>query len=253
MVHNHLSIKYLRHATYLLYINEKTILIDPMLSPAGTLPAIPLTRNRLRNPLISLPVDAEEVTNVDAVLVTHHHVDHFDVAASQLLNKKTRLYCQPCDVDKFAAYGFSNVVEIKDFVNYEGIVIKRYETVHGKGLVNKILGKSSAYSFEFEDQQLFVTGDSLLTDELLGSISSFKPKHIVVNAGSAKMLIGDPITMTNEDVLELSKKFDAAGIIAIHMDAINHCRHSKTSLKALAKNSKQGNIKIPFEGQDLIL
>ena len=35
-----MKIQLIRHATHILYINNKKILIDPMLSPKGAMPAI---------------------------------------------------------------------------------------------------------------------------------------------------------------------------------------------------------------------
>ncbi|HEY0608197.1 MAG TPA: MBL fold metallo-hydrolase, partial [Chitinophaga sp.] len=85
------KIRLLRHSTLLLEINGKRILVDPMLSKKEALDPVPNAANSDRIPLVDLPVDDHELEtllqNIDAVLVTHTHRDHWDVAAQQLIPK----------------------------------------------------------------------------------------------------------------------------------------------------------------------
>src|SRR4249920_3338704 len=57
-----------------------------MLDDAGTSPPIEDTPNQVPNPLVPLPMPAEDVVrNLDAVVITHLHEDHFDETAARLL------------------------------------------------------------------------------------------------------------------------------------------------------------------------
>lgn len=51
-----------------------------MLAEKGTFPTFPETiRRHLFNPLVSLPTSIDNILDgVDAVIVTHLHLDHFD-------------------------------------------------------------------------------------------------------------------------------------------------------------------------------
>lgn len=73
-----ISVQHIRHATSILTINSKRILVDPMLSEVGELSPVPLTRNYRRNPLTPLPVPLHLFEDVDAILLTHRHFDHWD-------------------------------------------------------------------------------------------------------------------------------------------------------------------------------
>jgi L-ascorbate metabolism protein UlaG (beta-lactamase superfamily) len=74
-----MKVTLVRHATLLLESSVGRILVDPMLRAAGTWPPIENTADPRPNPLVELPLPAEEVLDgVDLCIVTHLHRDHFD-------------------------------------------------------------------------------------------------------------------------------------------------------------------------------
>lgn len=81
-----MKITQIRNATLKINYGGITFLIDPFLAPQGTYPPFPNTANQeLHNPTVPLPFPAEQLLPVDAVIVTHLHLDHFDPAAVELL------------------------------------------------------------------------------------------------------------------------------------------------------------------------
>ena len=92
-----MKITQIRNATLKIRYAGKTFLIDPMLSKKGELPAFgppelplfPASNNMNKNPLVDLPIPVEDIlAGVDAVIVTHLHMDHWDPAAIKLINKQ---------------------------------------------------------------------------------------------------------------------------------------------------------------------
>ena len=74
-----MNVQLIRNATLLLDSSHGRILVDPMLRAAGTSPPIENTPNPRPNPLVELPIPAEDVLDgVDLCIVTHLHLDHFD-------------------------------------------------------------------------------------------------------------------------------------------------------------------------------
>ncbi|NLO21043.1 MAG: MBL fold metallo-hydrolase [Syntrophomonadaceae bacterium] len=92
-----MKIQLIRHATMLIEINGRSILVDPMLSEAGKMAAVPGVANNSANPLVSLPVDPSSIIHADAVVVTHTHRDHFDDAAKEYLPSDSLIFCQTPD------------------------------------------------------------------------------------------------------------------------------------------------------------
>ena len=85
----------IRSATSIVTFAGKRFLIDPMLAKQGTYPAVPDTTSTGRgNPDCELPCPVDALFNVDAVIVTHLHFDHFDDAAAKLLPKTRPIFAQ---------------------------------------------------------------------------------------------------------------------------------------------------------------
>ena len=99
----------IRSATSIVTFANRRFLIDPMLSAQGTYPAVPDTTSTGRgNPDCDLPCPIQDLFNVDAVIVTHLHFDHFDKAAAELLPKTSVVFSERSggkDSQWFGLYG----------------------------------------------------------------------------------------------------------------------------------------------------
>ena len=102
----------IRSATSIVTFAGKRFLIDPMLAKQGTYPAVPDTTSTGRgNPDCELPCPVEDLFNVDAVIVTHLHFDHFDDAAAELLPKQLTVFSQNEEEAKIVRYIFNRYCE----------------------------------------------------------------------------------------------------------------------------------------------
>ena len=126
-----MEIRLIRHATWVVRLGGRTLLVDPMLSPPGAMPPIPNSPNDLRNPLVPLP--DFELTGVKAAVGTHTHPDHFDEAATERLPGDLHLLCQPEDEEKLRSSGFSDVRPVVDRYSWENVELVRTGGRHGTG------------------------------------------------------------------------------------------------------------------------
>jgi L-ascorbate metabolism protein UlaG (beta-lactamase superfamily) len=101
----------IRNATLMVEFAGKKFLVDPMLAEQGGWPGFEGTVNsHTPNPTVALPVSLRELLDVDAVIVTHTHLDHWDDAAKQLVPKDRLLFAQNRkDAQEIQAAGFRNV------------------------------------------------------------------------------------------------------------------------------------------------
>ena len=89
------SYQHIRNATGRLNYAGKTFLIDPMLAEKGRYAGFEGTLNsHLRNPLVELPMKAEDTfKDVDAIILTHTHEDHWDEVAQKIYLNPSKFLC----------------------------------------------------------------------------------------------------------------------------------------------------------------
>lgn len=246
-----MQIQLIRHATLLLDLGGKCILVDPMLSPAGAMPPIARSGDDRRNPLVPLPVDpAELVATVDAVLLTHLHRDHFDDLAAVLLPKDLPILCQPCDLGQLRERGFRDLRPVEGSVIWKGISVTRTGGRHGTGAVGLLMGTVSGFLIQAPGEPLlYVAGDTVWCSCVRKVLKEHRPDAVVLNAGGARFTHGGAITMTAEHVAQVCRTAAQAQIVAVHMDAINHCGLTREALRsALAGRGLADRVRIPADG-----
>lgn len=61
----------------------------------------------IRQPRVELPMSIEEIVNVDAVILTHFHPDHFDEFAAKALDKNIPFFVQnEFDFNMIKSFGY---------------------------------------------------------------------------------------------------------------------------------------------------
>lgn len=249
----------LRHATLLLTYKGRRLLVDPMLNPAGAVDPIADTPNQQRNPLVELPLDdaalAAMLGSVDAVLVTHTHGDHWDARARELLPPDLPLFCQPEDEERIRDAGFSTVYPISAAVEWEDIIAIRTGGEHGRGEMVARLGPVSGFVLQAEGEPtLYIAGDTVWCPVVAEVMADHEPDVVVVNAGAARFNTGGTITMTAEEVVEVAAARPTATVIAVHLEAINHCLQRRDELRAAVDAAGRGEqVLIPADGETLSL
>ncbi|WP_010246443.1 MBL fold metallo-hydrolase [Acetivibrio cellulolyticus] len=246
-----MKIHFIRHATMIIYYNNVKILVDPVLSPKNTISAVINVPNKKDNPLKDLPVSMDSIVDCDAVFVTHTHRDHFDDAAIKFLPKNITLFCQPKDEVKIKKFGFTNVIPVKDNFEWRNIKINRTKGKHGHFITALKMAPVSGFVISAPSEPVvYLTGDTIWCSHTKKTIEKYHPEIIVSNCGEARFARGKAITMDAEDILSICKKTPEAKVVAVHMDAWNHCRLSKEDLRNFkTKHSLNGQIFIPEEGE----
>ncbi|WP_297421018.1 MBL fold metallo-hydrolase [Clostridium sp.] len=248
-----MKIQLIRHATLIVTLNNKRILIDPLLSEAGSMDPVPDVPNQNYNPLVKLPLDINLIINCDAIIVTHTHRDHFDEAAASILPKSIPIFCQPEDEVKLQSYGFTEVHPIHTNYVWNEISINRTRGKHGHDELAEKMAPVSGFVISFSNEpSVYITGDTVWCEEVQEAIEKFKPNVVVCNCGSAQFGYGQPITMNSEDLYKLCHRYTNIEIVAVHMEAWNHCRLLRKDLKSfIESNNINNNIFILNDGEIL--
>ena len=125
-----MKITQIRNATQIIDYAGKTFLIDPMLAPKGTYPGFEGTVNsHVRNPMVELPLPLEDIIDVDAVLLTHTHPDHWDETAVNSIPKDKRIFVQhKSDEAILLQQGFTNVQIFCEETSANMVLQRRFNT-----------------------------------------------------------------------------------------------------------------------------
>ncbi|QSF47619.1 MBL fold metallo-hydrolase [Paenibacillus tianjinensis] len=248
-----MKIQLIRNAALWLEYGGITFLIDPMLSEKGVNPPIVNTENDRRNPLVPLPGPVQQWLAPDALLVTHLHQDHWDAAAVSLLPHDLPLLCQEGNQEQIAEQGFINITVVPDQqpLTFQGVTLTRIGGQHGTGSIGELMGKVSGFIFRAEGEPvLYLAGDTIWCEEVKEALDGHSPDIIIVNAGGARFVTGGHITMDDQDVVNVCRYAPAVSVIAVHMDAINHCMVTREMLKAcLEQENLLERVALPQDGE----
>ncbi|MFZ3578301.1 MBL fold metallo-hydrolase [Virgibacillus sp. DJP39] len=253
-----MKIHQIGNATILVEYAEKKFLIDPFLGKKGAYPPIPNSiRQDQNNPLVSLPTSVENIIqDIDAVIVTHLHSDHWDDAAKEALPKEIKLFSQnEEDATEIRNAGFQNVEVLQEDTVFKDIQLIKTKGEHGRGEILKLAGLVCGVVFKHKNEKtLYVAGDTVWYDEVQEVIDTHKPEVIVVNAGDNQFNEGGSLVMGKDDVYEVYKAAPNAKIISVHMEAVNHWTLSREELKNfIIEKGITSNVLVPDDGESYTL
>ncbi|HEY6645079.1 MBL fold metallo-hydrolase [Povalibacter sp.] len=249
----------IRNATVKIDYAGTTFLVDPMLADKGAYPGFPATYNsHLRNPLVELPIPLSTVMDVDAVIVTHLHPDHWDDAARRQLPKSTPIFVQnEQDAETVRKDGFTDVRVLANVGSFNGTRLIRVGGQHGTdqhmAKLGHLLGTVSGVVFERPDHaSLYIAGDTTWRPEVEAAIEKHRPDVVVLNTGYAHITGFDgSIIMGKEDLARARKLAPDAVLIGVHMDAVNHASQSRAELihYIAEQNLDATRTRVPADGE----
>lgn len=261
-----MNIQLIRNATIKLQYAGSTYLIDPYLASKNTQPSF---AGKSANPTVNLPFPVSEIlSGVDYVLVSHLHPDHFDAEAQKALPRDMPLICQPEDEKTIRKSGFINVEAVKENCGVGETTISRVSGQHGTGKILKFMGPVSGFIFQHPGEKtIYWMGDTILNEEVKGTIRQFSPKVIVCHAGGNRFLKEydifsasleedtDSVIMDKEQVVHLCQFSPDAVVIATHLESLDHETVTREELRRFAGSQgiSDKQLLIPSDGMSVNL
>jgi len=258
-----MKITQIRNATILIETmvegKKQGILVDPMFAPKGAIPSLKYaTKSRRRNPLVELPSNMDELKKrVTCCLITHcqkGHFDHLDRAATKwLLENDIPVYCSTQDSEFLRKKGLE--VHSLDPALENGFLSGSIELIpclHGEGFIGKMMAHGYGYHIQLPDEpSVYVTGDTILTNEVEAFVTQIQPDVIVLPAGGANFDLGGEIIMGLHDAIEIAT-LAKGQVIANHLEALDHCPVTRESIQSeIRLKGWEHRFFVPDDGESI--
>ncbi|WP_430815512.1 MBL fold metallo-hydrolase [Carboxylicivirga sp. RSCT41] len=243
------QVQLIRNATLKITYAGKTFLVDPVLGKKHSFMSF-VEPDKNLNPTVDLPVSIADITkDVDALLITHVHPDHFDTKAMEVLDKNIPVYSQVFDSKAAQDAGFKTVIPVNEKVELDGIQIIRTGGQHGPEETLEMLGKVSGFVLKKENYPtLYIVGDCIWTEEIEQTIKASQPDVIITNSGGAVFMGQSRILMDEHETAKVAQTAPEATVIAVHMEALDHCATTRDKVTAVASENNL-NILVPANGE----
>lgn len=250
--------QHIRQSTAIINYGGTRFLVDPMLSKKGTLPSFEPAKNGSiqKNPTVDLPIGIEEIIqSIDAVILTHLHVDHWDSTAANVINKEIPIFVQnEIDQTIILKQGFSNVTVLTTNTIFNNISLIKTKGNHGRNpQILEMAGEVCGVVFmHAKEKTLYLAGDTVWYSEVKKTLTEYRPEIIVINAGGNAFSEGGSLVMELEDVQMVANQMPESALIAVHMEATNHNYISREELRQFSNELQfKQQLTIPIDGEIL--
>jgi L-ascorbate metabolism protein UlaG (beta-lactamase superfamily) len=187
-----------------------------------------------------------------AVLVTHEHPDHLDSAAIKWIKSvDLPVWASSIDVPSLQRKKL-NAHAVED-----GIPDFMTEVIpgsHGRGVIGWMMGPVSGFFLAHPGEpSIYITSDTVLTNEVSSALVRLKPDVVVAPAGVANFGIGPDILFSLSELVTLVRR--APGKVVLnHMEALDHCPVRRTTVrKRMEEEGLTEKVLIPDDGEELDL
>lgn len=256
------KITQIRNATLRIDYGGVRFLVDPLLADRHAMPGFQGTANsEQHNPMVHLPLPVADIIDVDAVIVTHLHEDHWDQAAREALPKDLPVFAQnDIDAEVIRGQGFTDVRVLSESSEFDGVRLIKTTGQHGTEahyeVMAEILGEVCGVVFSHPDEKtIYLAGDTIWNEDVAAVLSAQTPDVAILNAGYAMVLgVEGGIIMGTEDVLRVHQAAPETLLITSHMEAINHCVLTRAELRAFAaEEGFSEKLLTPGDGETIVL
>ncbi len=193
-----LEIVFLGHGTLMLSYGGKIIHVDPF----------------------SKVADYNKLPKADIILITHHHRDHLDPAALELVRaEKTTIILTEICANSLGTGIILQNGEDAEIENIKVEAVPAYNLVHKRdtGQVFHPKGEGNGYILTFGDTRLYIAGDTENTPEM----------KTLKNIDIAFLPMNLPYTMTPEMVADAARTFKPRILYPYHYGETDPARISQ--------------------------
>ncbi len=247
------------HSAFLVQMNNKNILIDPMF---GDVPA-PHPFLGVKRFSKELPIAIEKLPQIDAVLISHDHYDHLDYGSIQKLKDKVTTFYVPLGVSvHLEAWGVdaARITELDWWqeVVLDDLVFRAAPAQHfsGRGLSDRAKTLWCSWILQSATENIFFSGDSGYANHFKEIGSKYGPFDFAMLECGQYNKLWPTVHMFPEETAQAGADLQAKTIMPIHWGAFKLARHSWTDpVERISKKAKELGVDLitPVIGEPIEL
>jgi L-ascorbate metabolism protein UlaG (beta-lactamase superfamily) len=243
------------HSTVLLSIDGFTILTDPVFSSRIGVKVGPITVGLKR--LVAPAIRIQELPNPNVILLSHAHMDHFDLPSLRKLERKSSIVVtakNTSDLLRAKRYGAVHELGWDESIQVGPLRIRAFPVRHWGARVRHDTHRGyNGYLIEAGARRVVFAGDTAYTDTFRPLRSSRKMDLAIMPIGAYDPWIG--AHCTPEQAVAMANDAGAEFILPVHHRTFELSREPRGEPmeRALAAAQGEGRICIREFGEEFHL
>ena len=246
------------HSSYLIRIENKNFLIDPVFS--GNAAPLSFMIKAFPGSNIYKP---EDMPAIDYLILTHDHYDHLDFkTVRKLRNKVNNIYCSlglsahlkywGFDINKVTEMDWWHSIQLDENISLTAAPARHFS---GRGIKR---GQTfwSSFILKTKDHNLYLGGDSGYDSHFKEIGDKYGPFDIAILEAGQYNTMWPLIHMMPEETVQAAIDLKAKSLLPVHWGKFSLAMHAwDEPIKRVIEKAQSVNIKVhtPKIGQPLIL
>jgi len=244
----HMKFIWYGHSALLMRLNDKTILIDPMLGPDAA-PIAPFSMGRFNSLTTEIIAEFPEI---DVLLLSHDHYDHLDLKSIELLKGKVKQYYVALGVGRHLISWGIDPNSITEFDwwetnRLEGIEFTFTPTRHfsGRGVRDRFKGLWGGWVIKTETENNWFSGDGGYGAHFKDIGEQFGPFDFAFMECGQYNKLWRPIHLFPDECIQAAIDARAKKIMPVHWGSFNLSDHNwiEPAERFVLESTKRG---IPY-------